>query len=146
VRPLDFYRFAMNLSRSAADEASCRTVVSRAYYGLHHETCCRFYRVQRYASPLDIRRRHTELLERFNDPLDPVKLEVSSLLGQLLRDRTEADYIMDPNVRIGSRLGNCMALMNHSLRVAEQLLKALEAYSVGESSDNCICKVVRGSG
>ena len=37
VKPLEFYRLGISLSETATSEPLQRTVVSRLYYGLHHE-------------------------------------------------------------------------------------------------------------
>lgn len=145
MRPLDFYRFAQDLSERATDSAAYRSVVSRAYYGMHHEACCRYFRKEPYAPAIGMGSRHTDLCNRLNDPTDPQKATLASLLSQLQHARAEADYVLDEQVKAGRAFVDCGALMRYSLKLCEQLVRALERYSPGEAPDGCLCKTVRSS-
>ena len=92
MKPLDFYRLGIQSSASADTEAVQRTVVSRLYYGLHHEACCRFFRENPAARPLNRNRRHSDLTDRYRGLDAPAASEIAQLLVTLSILRSEADY------------------------------------------------------
>lgn len=139
MRPLDFYDLGVRLHDSSATEAEHRTVVNRIYYGLHHEVCCRYFRQNRYAQPLNRNRRHTDLRNRLNDALDPSSGEVAQLLRSLMDMRSEADYELSTTLRHRGRSLSPQQLAERAIRVGRELLDALEAYVAGESGDGCEC-------
>ncbi len=145
MRPLDFYKLGMHLARTASVDAEYRTVINRVYYGLHHETCCRYLRFLPTPQPLNSNQRHTELRNRLNDPGNPPSGEVSQLLGSLMRMRTEADYQLNPPLRHRNRSYSSEQLMVEAVRLGEDLLEALERYSPGEAPDGCNCPTVFSS-
>ncbi len=145
MRPLDFYELGLRLSRMASVDAEYRTVINRVYYGLHHETCCRYFRLLPTPQPLNSNQRHTELRNRLNDPGNPTSGEVSQLLGSLTRMRTEADYQLNPPLRYRSRSYSPEQLMAEAMQLGEDLLEALERYSPGEAPDGCHCPTVYSS-
>ena len=139
MKPLDFYRLGLRMAGSASTEAEHRNVVSRLYYGLHHEACCRYFRENPYASVLGRGSRHAQLIRRFESIGNTIADDVSRLLDGLFAMRNIADYelgssFMYRNRQIGSR-----ALMGLALIVARDLLTALERYSPGEAPDGCDC-------
>ena len=67
MRPLDFYRAGVALAAGASTESLRRTAVGRLYYGLHHEACCRYFRKNPGARPLDRNRRHARLADRYRN-------------------------------------------------------------------------------
>ena len=141
MRPLDFYRLGLSLSENADAEAAQRTAVSRLYYGLHHEACCRYFRTNPASGPLDSGRRHTELRNRYNSPDDPKSRTVGRLLNDLRMLRAEADYEMVPPLRFRNRPMDSRQFLNLAVETARQLLDALDEYSSGEAEDGCRCHV-----
>ena len=146
MRPLDFYRVGLEMVGAADTEAQQRTVVNRVYYGLHHEACCRYFRREVAARPLNRNRRHSDLRNRFNDSADPSDGNVGQLLGQLMRLRSLADYELSPSHRIGRQALTPEQLMRRALDVSERLLSALEKYSPGEAMDGSGCRQVYSTG
>ena len=45
MRPIELYNLGVVAARTADTEAKRRSAVGRIYYGLHHEACCRFFRI-----------------------------------------------------------------------------------------------------
>jgi hypothetical protein len=138
MRPLDFYDLGMRIASRATEEAEHRTVINRVYYGLHHESCCRYFRKELSPQPLNRNSRHTDLRRRFNRPEDPIAGNVSRLIGSLMRLRGEADYQLS-NLRYRNRSYTPEQLMLQAVAVAKELLGALELYSPGEAGDGCPC-------
>ena len=139
MKPLDFYELGLQIAESATSEAQHRTVVNRVYYGLHHESCCRYFRTELSPSPLNRSRRHTDLRVRFNQPDNPNAGAIGQLLGNLMTLRTEADYQLAPPLRYRSRSYSSEQLMRFAISIGEDLLEALETYSPGEAPDGCRC-------
>lgn len=140
MRPLEFYRLAVAIAPSAVSEPVQRTVIGRLYYGLHHEACCRFYRENPNADPLERNSRHASLLRRLNQPTNPKAAKVANLLRQLRNLRTQADYNLG-HMHINRRPVTATQILNTASNVAEQLLQALDSYSPGEAPDGCVCRV-----
>ena len=145
MKPLDFYQLGVDIASSASTEAQYRTAISRIYYGLHHECCCRYFRKLSFAEPLNGNRRHTDLRDRFNTPRDPISNKISQLLGNLMMARTEADYQLAPPIIYGRRSYSPEDLMRLALDRGQELLEALEDYSPGEADDGCDCPTVYSS-
>ena len=141
MRPLDFYRLGVSLSETADDEAAQRTAVNRLYYGLHHEACCRYFRVNAQSTPLNARNRHAELRDRFRIHEDLNARTVGNLLRDLMLLRREADYELAPPIRFRGRRLAPRQFMELAVETARQLLDALEDYSPGEAEDGCTCLV-----
>lgn len=139
MRPLDFYRFGVRLIAAAASEAEHRTAINRIYYGLHHESCCRYFRKTQDHNPLNRNKRHSELRDRFNNATDPVGLAVANSLGKLMRIRAEADYALRVPLRYMNRSYSAEDLAKLAGQVGTNLLADLEEYSAGESTDDCHC-------
>ena len=140
MNPLQFYRLAIRMEAHAASESTQRTVVGRLYYGLHHEACCRYYRVNPLACPLERVSRHKSLVEKFNQPADTKSLKVAFFLRRLRYFRTIVDYELgqlywDHNPVTASEV------MNMATETAKRLIVALENYSPGEAPDGCSCPV-----
>jgi hypothetical protein len=140
MKPLEFYRLAVAMAPSAVSEPVQRTVVGRLYYGLHHEACCRFYRENQTAVPLERRNRHASLLRFFNRPTDAKSAKVANLLEQLRQFRTLADYDLN-QMYFNKRPVTAAQVLSSATHVAAQLLAALESYSPGEAADGCVCRV-----
>ena len=140
MRPMEFYRLAVAIAPNAVSEPFQRTVVGRLYYGLHHEACCRYYRVNSGADPLDRFNRHATLQRRFNQQPDATSKKVANLLQRLRQFRTQVDYELG-QMHINGRPVTAEQMLNSATRVAQQLLEALESYSPGEAPDGCVCKV-----
>ena len=146
MRPLDSYRVGLQMVGTAESEAHQRTVVNRVYYGLHHEACCRYFRREVAAQPLDRNRRHTNLRNNFNQSMDPLSGRIAQLLGELMRLRSLADYELSPPYRIGRQILTPEQLMRRALDVSERLLSALERYSPSEAVDGSGCREVYSTG
>lgn len=141
MKPMEFYRLAVAMAPRATSEQWQRTVVGRLYYGLHHEACCRYYRTNPNATPLERRSRHASLLTRFNQPKDAKSTKVANLLRHLRHLRTQADYELGQMYDLNRRPVTSAQVLSSATRLAELLLQALESYSPGEAPDGCICRV-----
>ena len=139
MKPLDFYRLGIQSSASADTEAVQRTVVSRLYYGLHHESCCRFFRENPTARPLNRNRRHSDLTDRYRGLDAPAASEIAQLLVTLSILRSEADYQLAPPLRFRDRSYSPQDMMEYAVGFAAQLLEALDRYSPGDAPDGCRC-------
>ena len=139
MRPLDFYRLGLAAASNATTEPVQRMAVGRLYYGLHHEACCRYFRVNPNADPLHRTQRHSELRNRFNSLNDPGSRTIGGLLHSLLTLRAEADYNISAPLRFRNRVLSPEAMLRTALASARQLLAALENYSPGEAEDGCRC-------
>ena len=137
---MEFYHLAVAIAPSAVSEPFQRTVVGRLYYGLHHEACCRYYRVNSSASPLTRRSRHASLYMRFNQQTDATSKKIGNLLARLSHLRTLADYDIG-QMFINGRQVTAAQVLSSATNVAAQLLQALDSYSPGEALDGCVCKV-----
>ena len=145
MRPLEFYRLGIDSAVSAVSEPLQRTVVNRLYYGLHHEACCRYFRENPWAQPINTRGRHIELRNRFAQSNDPSSRRVGDLLNDLIRLRTEADYQLVPPLRFRNQSLNAQQLMSLAIEISGQLFDALESYSPGEAPDGCECRTAYSS-
>ena len=123
------------MAPSAVSEPLQRTVVGRLYYGLHHEACCRYYRLNPGASPLTRSSRHASLYRFFNQGADASSKKVGNLLARLSRFRTLADYDLG-QMYVDGRPVSAEQVLNSATQVAAQLLVALESYSPGEAPDD----------
>ena len=145
MKPLDYYRLGLQIANNASSEAQYRTAISRIYYGLHHESCCRYFRREISPPPLNRNRRHTELRDRFNS----LGASITSTIGRRLSDlaiaRNEADYQLVLPLRFKSKSYSAKQLTQIAVSIGEELLQALEAYSPGESPDGCDCPTVYSS-
>ena len=141
MRPLDFYRLGVLLAETADSEAAQRTAVSRLYYGLHHEACCRYFRSNSDARPLYASRRHAELRRRYLNLEDGSARTVSRLLQELLELRRVADFDIAPPLTFNNAPIVPQELLTSALEIARELLNALEEYSPGESEEGCRCLV-----
>lgn len=141
MKPSDLANLGFSLAGGAKDEATQRTAINRLYYGAHHEACCRLFRVRLAESPLGQHRRHTDLVERLRDPLEPKSGRVGDLLADLSRMRTEADYQLSPPLKFQRRSLTTSELLSKAVETTQQLWKAMEEYSPGEAKDGCICLV-----
>lgn len=138
MKPLEFYNLGLSLASLASTEAERRNVVGRLYYGLHHETCCRFFRENPHQPHLPRFRRHTELYERLNNPADVRAHRVAQYLNRLKTLRTIADYELGPITYRRQPLSS-QQFMTLALQLGQVLLQALDAYSPGEAADGCNC-------
>ena len=143
MKPLDFYRLGLRLSTTATTEAEQRTVVSRLYYGLHHEACCRFFRENPDALPLPQGSRHYRMRERYGGQRTQAEQEVARLLAQIFAMRNMADYELRGTIQYQAREFESSQLMSLALIIAEDLLNALESFSPGEAPDGCDCPTQR---
>ena len=61
-------------------------------------------------------------------------------MDTLRRYRTLADYDLG-QMRLNGRPVTSEQVLDSATHVAEQLLDALESYSLGDAPDGCICRV-----
>ena len=146
MRPLDFYRLGVASAPGATTESLQRTVVNRLYYGLHHEACCRYFRENPGARPLDRNRRHVELKNRYRNSYGQTAKRVGALLNRMIKLRSEADYELVPPLRFRNHSIDSQELMEIALDTSQQLLAALERYSPGAAPDGCRCPVAYSRG
>ena len=139
MRPLDFYRLGIALAENAVAESQRRAAVSRLYYGLHHEACCRYFRENPGARPLSVNGRHTQLRNRYLDSERDDGKIVGKLLSRMMQLRVEADYQLAPPLRFGHKTIDSAELMRLALDISRQLLAALNRYSPGDAPDGCRC-------
>ena len=139
MRPLDFYRLGIALAESAVVESLHRAVVSRLYYGLHHEACCRYFRENPGARPLSVNGRHTQLRNRYLESHSRDWKIVGKLLNRMMQLRIEADYQLAPPLRFDNKTIDSEELMRLALEMSRQLLAALDRYSPGDAPDGCRC-------
>lgn len=143
MRPLDFYRLGLHLSASAATEAEYRNVIGRLYYGLHHEACCRYFRVHPSALPLGKGSRHAQLISRYRSLGSQDGRRIRRHLERLSNLRNVSDYELDSAMRYRGQTYRPSDLMTTAVSVAAELLAALEDFSPGAAADGCICRVIR---
>ena len=146
MKPLDFYRLGLALAANAGSEAVQRTAVSRLYYGLHHEACCRFFRENPAARPLNRNRRHSGLVDRCRELDDSITTEIAQLLVTLSLLRSESDYQLAPPLRFRNQSYSPRDEMEYAVGFASQLMEALDLYSPGAAPDGCRCPVVYSRG
>lgn len=143
MRPLDFYEFGVRLASSASSEAEHRTAISRIYYGLHHEACCRYFRENQDAEGLQRGSRHQRLVETFHNAEDSAASDVAIYLQQLSRMRNVADYELGQDLQYNRTNYTSEQFMRIALNISEQLKQALDTFSPGEAPDGCECRVGR---
>ena len=143
MRPLDFYQLGLQLSASAVTEAEYRNAIGRLYYGLHHEACCRYFRVHPSAAPLGKGSRHAQLIRRYRSLGSQDARQVQRHLGRLSSLRNISDYDLAGPIRYRGSTYSPSALMNTAVSVATALLAALETFSPGAAADGCVCRVTR---
>ena len=145
MNPLDFYRLGLLMSDAATTEAEHRSVISKLYYGMHHEACCRYFRESPYAPALQQGSRHRRLIERYEETGNRAAVNVSQLLSRLFAMRNIADYELGSPLSYRNLQVSSDALMVMALITARELLNALETYSPGEASEGCDCPTVYSS-
>lgn len=145
MKPLDFYRLGLLMSDSATTESEHRNVISRLYYGMHHEACCRYFRERPHAPALQQGSRHRRLIERYEEIGNRTAAYVSRLLSRLFAMRNIADYELGSPLSYRNLPVRSDALMVMALITARDLLDALETYSPGEALDGCNCPTVYSS-
>ena len=139
MRPLDFHRLGLRLAQDAVTEAQQRIAVTCLYYGLHHEACCRFFRNNPFARPLNRNRRHRELRDRYYYSIEPHAGYVAELLGELSSLRAECHYQLTLPLRFRGASYQPDQMLELALDRSNRLLSALEIYSPGEAPNNCNC-------
>ena len=140
MKPMEFYNLGVAVAPKVASEAERRSVVGRIYYGLHHEACCRFFRLNNRVPYLArYGNRHMGLIARYRGSRgDPVAHRIGDLLDQLRRLRTTADYDLAALAFNRSPISEA-DLLATAVKTGELLLSALEQYSPGEAEDGCQC-------
>jgi len=146
MRPLDLYDFGVQMAASNASEAQQRNAINRIYYGLHHEACCRYFRTEQSARPLNRNKRHTDLRDRFNRPEHPAAGRIAQFLGSLMMLRSEADYQLNIPLRYRNRNYSPTEMMHESIFLGQDLKRALDVYSPGDATERCECRQAYSSG
>ena len=134
MRPLDVYELGVRLAGEAVSEAEKRAAVSRLYYGLHHEACCRYFRENPDAPPLVRNRRHAVLPDLFDSGPREVHEDIADGLRRLASMRAECDYRIAGPLRYEGRAITIDDILAEALDIASALLSDLDAYSLGEST------------
>lgn len=142
MRPIEFYIWATAQAGQAITEAEQRTVVSRLYYGLHHEACCRYFRRNPTAPPLGKGNRHAGLSITFNASSDATSKNIANLLKDLRDIRVQADYELSTQLNYRGNRINWESLVKIAMVYGQDLMEELENYSPGEASDGCPCLVL----
>ena len=140
MKPIEFYNISVAAAPGVLSEAEYRTVVSRIYYGLHHEACCRYFRVNSQTPYLrKDGSRHKELIKKYRSARNN---SISRRIGRLLDDlrilRTKADYDLASLTFQGRPISGA-SLSAMAVQKGGVLLTALEQYSPGEAHDGCQC-------
>ena len=140
MKPIEFYNSGVAVAQGVAGEAEHRMVVSRIYYGLHHEACCRFFRVNTQAPYLQKNgSRHRKLIERYRKaPGNITSRRIGDLLDQLRLLRTTADYDL-AGMTFDHKPISGASLLATAIQKGKSLLVALDQYSPGEARDGCQC-------
>lgn len=134
MRPLDIYDLGVWLAQHATTGAGKRAAVSRLYYGLYHEACCRYFRENPDAPPLPRNRRHAALRTLFSRLPVGAQQSVASRLEALGSMRGECDYRLDELLQYAGRLITLDQMLSRALATATALLTDLDAYSPGEAT------------
>ncbi len=142
MRPLELYDLGMELAARADGESVQRSAVNRLYYGLLHEACCRYFRVNPSAAPIPRSRRHREVGDRFRSKGDETSLNIVRLLRILAGLRTECDYNLTRELMHGGRAYPPSDILTIAVDFAGEILAALEEYSPGEAEDGCNCPAI----
>ena len=139
VKPKEFYDLGTAVAGEAGSEAERRMAAGRIYYGLHHEACCRFFRVNPRELYLDRKNRHSGLVSKFRACRNNEHaLRIGSLLDQLRRLRTTADYDL-ATMSFNRQLISDTDMLATVLQTSKMLADALERFSPGEAGDGCKC-------
>ena len=99
MRPLDIYDLGFRLAEQGTSEAEKRAAVSRLYYGLHLEGCCRYFRENPDAPPIERNRRHALLRGAFEGLRTPLARRIAARFRRLGEMRAECDYRIDGPLR-----------------------------------------------
>ena len=134
MRPLDVYDLGVRLAGQAGTEAEKRAAVGRLYYGLHLEACCRYFRENPDAAPIQRNRRHVALPDLFDSGPGQVHRGIADRLRRLASMRAECDYRIDGPLRYEGTTTTIDAMLARTQLVAAALLADLDAYSLGEST------------
>ena len=140
VKPLAFYNLSLAVAPVVTSDAERRRVVSLIYYGLHHEACCRFFRVNSQTPYLrKDGTRHKDLINKYrNAPRNRHSRRIGDLLDELRRLRTTADYDLNA-MTFNRRPITEAALLLTAMQKGKSLLNALDQFSPGEAQDGCQC-------
>ena len=140
VKPIEFYNLSLAVAPGVTSEAERRRVVSLIYYGLHHEACCRFFRVNTQTPYLrKDGTRHKDLISKYrNAPRNRISRRIGDLLDQLRRLRTTADYDLAA-MSFNRKPISEVVLLATAMQKSKALLVALDRYSPGEAHDGCQC-------
>ena len=136
MRPLDIYDLGVWLAEHATTEAGQRGAVSRLYYGLHLEACCRYFRENPDAPALMRNRRHAALPDLFRDSPNQVCGRIADGLAVLSEMRAECDYRVAGPLQYRGRPISIGDMLAEALATGTALLTDLDAYSPGESTGN----------
>ena len=140
MKPIEFYDWAVNMAGAASSESAQRTVISRLYYGLHHEACCRYFSVNTNAPPLTANQRHAALSNVYNRSNDPTCRAIGNLLRDLKILRGIADYDLS-SPRFRGKAMSIQTLMGIALIYGKDLAQQLDLFNPQAALDGCNCPV-----
>jgi len=109
--PMDFLRLADHLATDAADEATLRTAIGRAYYAM-------FLLARPKTNVQGRRSAHA----RIREAISPTNQRLAALLGGMSRIRDVADYEPDP---INPQFRNWRRNWEHVRRNVDEVLYEL---------------------
>ena len=115
----DYIDFAARIAATYADPASCRSAISRAYYGAFHIAKSLFDRLQ--ARPPRNANVHVFIQHRLANCGHPLAVEAGRFLADLYADRLNSDYNLEK--KQVERVGYART----SVETAKRIQVALEA-------------------
>lgn len=141
MKPMEFYDWAVDAAATVSSEAGQRSVISRLYYGLHHEACCRFFTVNPDHQALPGQSRHTSLSSVYNQSSDPTCKAIGNLLRDLKTLRGIADYDLS-NAFYRGQVYPMQTLMGFALIYGQDLVEQLNLFCPRAAEEGCNCPVV----
>ena len=115
----DFIAVAGKIAATYSDPASCRTAISRAYYGAFH--LAKTFLAEIAFEPPRNANTHVFIQHRLAGSGQPEAVKVASLLGDLHEDRLHADYNLD-NKQIET-VARARASVERAMRIQTALVE-----------------------
>ena len=123
----DYILFAAKIAAIYADAASCRSAISRAYYGAFHLAKSLLERLE--TRPPRNANAHVFIQHRLANCGHPVAVEAGCFLADLYADRLSADYKLDKDQV--ERVGYART----SVETAKRIQRAIEACDNEQTRD-----------
>jgi len=121
----DFIAVAGKIAATYSDPASCRTAISRAYYGAFH--LAKTFLAEIAFEPPRSANTHVFIQHRLAGSGQPAAVKVASLLGDLHEDRLHADYNLD-NKQIET-VARARASVERAMRIQMALVECANTES-----------------